>query len=345
MAAGLVLTVDAILGQTIGLVSEEGSVRQTLAATVTSLVPPLSTEIFVDVGTAEPVATQDGSIAQPFSTIGAAAAVASNFDTLTLIAGDYSAEVPPVFVLDLQLTSPVPQWAAGAAVDQTWLVANGFLVNLPNLTGLALALVNVTVDQVTANRVSLAGCIIGTSITSAGIVTASNTRLPSSVVATADDVTADSCQIGFGGAAGITTGGTVVRLSNCRTQLALTVTFSGAAGQLQVDASTNHYLQTNGITIVNGALVVTSRQARETLAVVVPAVAAGAVGYVSTAFIAELASIPQFAPLVGNPQADLVAAGAGGGFVNCWADAAGSVRCSFLGPLAGGAVAFTFART
>jgi hypothetical protein len=126
----------------------------------------------------------------------------------------------------------------------------------------------------------------------------------------------------------------IVRFRDCFQNAACLVT-----GTAIVDGYTNSF-QTVTATV---AVIVSERQAQETLSIVVPAVAAGAVGYVTTAFVGELAALPAGAPLVGNPQADLVAAGAGGGFINCRVSAAGSVRCAFLGPLAGGAVNFTFA--
>ncbi len=74
----------------------------------------------------------------------------------------------------------------------------------------------------------------------------------------------------------------------------------------------------------------------------VPAVAAGQVGYVDVSLAAtKLAGfLPAGSLLVANPAADLVAAGVGGGFINCRINGVNTVRFAFLGPLAGGASNF-----
>lgn len=78
------------------------------------------------------------------------------------------------------------------------------------------------------------------------------------------------------------------------------------------------------------------------VSVTVPAVAAGQVGYVDVSLAAtKLAGfLPAGSLLVANPTADLVAAGAGGGFINCRINGVNTVRFAFLGPLAGGASNF-----
>jgi len=83
-----------------------------------------------------------------------------------------------------------------------------------------------------------------------------------------------------------------------------------------------------------------------TLSVVVPAVAADAVGYVDTTLVGT-ALEGFFAvgdPVVVNPTTDLVAAGAGGGLLNARISAANTLRCAFVGALAGGAADFTVSR-
>lgn len=82
-----------------------------------------------------------------------------------------------------------------------------------------------------------------------------------------------------------------------------------------------------------------------TLPVVVPAVLAGAVGYVIVPMAGtRLADLAVQECVVACPQAQLVAAGPGGAYVNARCNAVGSVELAFLGPLAGGAVNFTFDR-
>lgn len=82
-----------------------------------------------------------------------------------------------------------------------------------------------------------------------------------------------------------------------------------------------------------------------TVSVTVPAVAAGSVDYVNVSMTGtRLADLTTAESVVANPQTDLVAAGAGGGFINARVSATGTVRCAFIGPLAGGAANFSFAR-
>jgi hypothetical protein len=81
------------------------------------------------------------------------------------------------------------------------------------------------------------------------------------------------------------------------------------------------------------------------VSVVVPAVAAASVGYVNVSMAGtRLSDLFVGEGVVANPAAQLVAAGAGGGYINCRVQAIGSVECAFLGPLAGGAVNFNFNR-
>lgn len=82
-----------------------------------------------------------------------------------------------------------------------------------------------------------------------------------------------------------------------------------------------------------------------TVSVVVPAVAAGQVGYVDTNVSATaLGGITTADVVCGNPTADLVAAGAGGGYINSRVSATNTIRSAFVGPLAGGASNFVFTK-
>jgi hypothetical protein len=82
-----------------------------------------------------------------------------------------------------------------------------------------------------------------------------------------------------------------------------------------------------------------------TVSVVVPAVLVGQVGYVLVSMAGtRLADLSVNEAVVACPQAQLVAAGAGGAFCNARVQATGVVECTFVGPLAGSAVNFSFAR-
>ncbi len=82
-----------------------------------------------------------------------------------------------------------------------------------------------------------------------------------------------------------------------------------------------------------------------TVSVVVPAVAAASVGYVTVSMAGNrLSDLIVGENVVAAPTADLVAAGAGGAYVNARVSAVGMIRLAFLGALAGGAVDFNFDR-
>jgi hypothetical protein len=82
-----------------------------------------------------------------------------------------------------------------------------------------------------------------------------------------------------------------------------------------------------------------------TVSVTVPAVAAGAVGYVNVSLAStRLSDVAVGENIVAQPTADLVAAGAGGAYANARVSSTGTVRLAFIGPLAGGASNFNFDR-
>jgi hypothetical protein len=83
-----------------------------------------------------------------------------------------------------------------------------------------------------------------------------------------------------------------------------------------------------------------------TVVVPVPLVLAGAVGYAAVAMAAgtRLADLVLNEGVVANPQAQIVAAGVGGGFINARVSAPGTVEFAFLGPVPAGNVDFTVAR-
>lgn len=116
-------------------------------------------------------------------------------------------------------------------------------------------------------------------------------------------------------------------------------------GELQID-TTSYQQAINGNAVTFATLVFTDAPLSITLSVVVPAVAADAVGYVDTTLVGTAleGKLEVGSPVVVNPQSDLVAAGAGGGFINARISATNTLRCAFNGALAGGAANFTVAR-
>ena len=119
---------------------------------------------------------------------------------------------------------------------------------------------------------------------------------------------------------------------------------SGA--ELQIDSSTYNRAIGSGFAVTSLNTTFNDPPLSITLSVVVPAVLAASVGYVNTTLVGtSLENV--FAvgdPVLVNPQSDLVAAGLGGGFINARISAANTLRCAFVGALAGGAANFTVAR-
>lgn len=333
--AALVLQGDAF-------VNSEGITPNTPSGSSSSA---LTAVWFVDSGTLTPLVDQNGKIGSPFATFAqAVAAVAADrvanpaninqviwFTSPTNL--NYSGEADQVLDLLVGLaTLTLASWTtfmAGVPPAPA---------NVPLLPGLTLTTGDLILEGVClgfaglvdapSSVVSMRGAMINSGLNAASL-RATNGCQVGGLVQVANTCELEDTLIAGGG---ITCPN--VRFRNCNQNAACLVT-----GTAIVDGYTNAW-QTITSTV---SVIVAEQLARETLSIVVPAVLAGQVGYVSTAFVGELAALPSGSPLVGNPQADLVAAGAGGGFINCWADAAGSVRCSFIGPLAGGAVNFTFA--
>lgn len=84
---------------------------------------------------------------------------------------------------------------------------------------------------------------------------------------------------------------------------------------------------------------------RITLSVAVPVVAAGAVAYLNVSLVGTdlEGMLTAASAIIVNPQSDLVAAGAGGGFLNARFTAANSLRMAFVGPIAAAAHNFSVA--
>jgi hypothetical protein len=134
--------------------------------------------------------------------------------------------------------------------------------------------------------------------------------------------------------------------ANCTVGGAASFTLTKLGGTTQITgACTSDFFSVSGVlpVLTYGSIVVQPVACRITLSVVVPAVAAGAVGYVNTTLVGTklVGMLQADSALVCYPQSDLVAAGAGGGFINARFAAANSIRMAFVGPLAGGAANFT----
>lgn len=289
----------------------------------------LSAIWFVDGGAA---AGGDGSVAAPFQTFAAGIAAAQADFTanarnqqLVVSPRDYAAEALQSITLD----------GAHGLVISSWASAMDTLVQprLPQLTvvlgdlvtdGVAWTGVAVPQVEVTAGNLACVGTFLQSYV--CNNLQAVDSEPVSGTVATLADFA--NCVVNDVTA-------TTARVRNCPALGPLAVT-----GDLQIDMASNH----SGVT-ATGTILVLGRCAQETQSVVVPAVAAGQVGYVDVAMTGQLAILQTGQPVFANPTADLVAAGAGGAYANCRCSAPGTVRMAFVGPLAGGAVDFTFAST
>ncbi len=335
---GLLQTIESAVGQTFGIIRENGQVEDVSVVAASApggSILPLSNVFFVDQGTAS--AAPDGSIANPFPTFAAAiaaAAVVSGNTAILLCPADYSAEGPQVWAgnqtLQVSALEDPAQGFGGISSPVIPAISTAGFFGL-KFTGLG------SLDL--QNCSALNGAVL---TCNGGVVNAIDCAFETGVSLAGQNVRLNNCEVKN---VTITAAGTLVEAVGCNWTVGASVVFSGSAGTLRLDSLTNFYWRAMGgaATVTNGTIVQLSRAQQEIASVVVPAVLAGQVGYVDTNMVGELAAVLANAPVTANPSADLVAAGAGGGFVNCRVSGTGVVRCAFIGPLAGGAVNFTFA--
>ncbi len=305
---------------------------------------------YVDVGTSVALADQDGTLAAPF------ASMQDAFDSIDAVnaivyaaPGDYTGQtlVPSLDLENFAILSMgyIPQ--NGREFGES--VAGMKLVALPSIDATAKPY------QIVFAGCSPSGIGAGGGLLAAGSVTAigCNGVEPAGVsgyffgCAVGGGVGMgqlyyDSCH--FNGCT-IETDGSLIEMVNTTFNPAAVadITFVDSTGNLVLDAYTNSQLFSAIETITNANFVVRNRPNMATISVVVPAVAADAVGYVDVSTVGTpLEGITVGQLVVGNPTADLVAAGAGGGFINARVSGVSTIRCAFNGALAGGAVNFIF---
>jgi hypothetical protein len=305
----------------------------------------LSAGLYVDSGTSVAVALQSGNIEQPFGTLHQAAAalltmVASNAFALGIVSGDYSTE--PALTIDPAVGTRVslaPEPGGSDVLALPYVLPAITYANPLFIQG-ALCVGSISGGEIFLVDTQIADN--GSTVTSGTNITLRNVIIyvvsggvPGSVF------TADSALFN----APIHFGGTAANMSNCRFSGLTVFTFTGAAGVLTLDGSTYASFLATGSSVVNGTVVVLNSLLRARISVVVPAILAPGVDYVDVSTVGTaLAGIAANAPVTANPTADLAAAGAGnGGFINARVSAANTIRCAFLGTLAGGAVDFVFA--
>lgn len=314
---------------------------------------PLSRVIYVDISTS--VVGGNGSIAQPFSTaqaglaaLAAAEAIIQDGNyTLMVCPGNYSGEGTLVWdPVQPSATLSIVNAAGGSWFSQD-LTSN----QVPMFDAVS----NLGTGGITFTGVMVAG---PAGVVSVGEIAAQGSQFWN-IVDTDFGVNFQNCSfvLGPGGvftngggrisggriqAGLINCGGTALIVDTCLFEIDA-ITFTGSPGQLFLDGMSEYWYDTIAPVLTNGEIVQMGSQIpQETVSVVVPAVLAGQVGYADAIMLGELQGILVGDPVIANPSADLVAAGAGGGYINCYCNSPGVVRCAFLGPLAGGAVDFQF---
>jgi hypothetical protein len=328
---GFLKALDTPAGNTIGLIREDGQAEDCSVIPAASILgAPLSGAWWVDPGTPVATADQTGTIGAPFATLAQAIAAAQadytanvRSQTIWLAPADYQAEGLQTIAMLGQTLSLI-----------NWQQATNFLtVLLPefNVTG-ELTLIGVAINA----PVTCTGSIFAQRGVVTGLCTCNGIQAYNFSVFSAGGTVTGTAFFNASVPSGVWTITGRAVLTACPVDTSpFTVT-----GAVQLDG----YTAAIGRSLITGTAVqVFDNPTQETLSIVVPAVLAGQVGYVDTAFAGPLVGCPQDAPIVANPTADLVAAGAGGGFINARVIAGNSVRCAFVGPLAGGAVNFTFA--
>jgi len=315
---------------------------------------PLTRALYVDKDTAAPASLQDGSIAYPYSTVQAACDALGGPGGIVLIApGQYTEPAVSITGGQISLVALGPK-SQGSNANVTF---NNSVSSVSDLGASNISFINALASsgRIFADNCAITNFSAGagvsivqncavTNVTCTGTLQAYNTTFTNSTTLAAIEsysCTWQGCSctgnlIGRNSyfTAAVIVGGTA-QIRQCYFGLSLAVT-----GALTTDLNSIAPILSAVSAFTISPLNISPRV---TVSVVVPAVAAGQVGYVDVALGAtKLAGmVPAGALLVANPSADLVAAGAGGGFINVRASASNTARFAFLGPLAGGASNFT----
>lgn len=354
-------------GEQLALLTQQGDAflaQLADPAAIADTTTPLSSVLFVDGGNTG-AATPNGSIGAPFRTIQAAIDAAS--DSLSICTSIYIApgtyadavNAGSKFVALIGLV--VPSEDRGVLINNT-VNANTdlFLQNLILAGAVTCTALTMLDCQMSEADISGANAVISSStngnntffslvnVTMSGGLTLTRMNLQGNVEA--DAILIDGCvfeAVAQTITANSSASGTDICtvLNSRKSEAGNVVTFvcSVEGGNLAVDTFSNQYMNNNVATTftlirVLGAL------AEETISVTVPAVAAGNVGYANVTAVAGLKGITTADVVDGNPTEDLVTAGAGGGYINCRVSGNDTIRCAFVGPLAGGASNFRFVR-
>lgn len=311
---------------------------------------PFTTLMWVSSSTSTPTADQNGSDDDPFATIQQAVdALPATGGTICIVQGDYTAEDVAIvgasklinFIGYGALSVP---WAALTA-EQSVALDNCSTTSIDAGDALEMHECFCSGPVTALGFINLNGGLLFGAC-SVGALTAGTGLKANGYVFTntieANNINLQNCEL----QGNVTINDAAGQLRLCEINSPITIEFVGSAGVLQVDAYTHQRFLTAGASIVNGTLSVISALQRATISVVVPAVAAAELGYADVSTVGTaLEGLATDDPVTGNPTEDLAAAGAtNGGFINCRVSAADTIRCAFVGALAGGASDFVFVR-
>jgi hypothetical protein len=326
---------------------DEASYQKWLAAGVTLVngtlnvlggFSNLSSNIIVDASTTVLAAAQNGNVESPFASIPPALLVAGNNQILCapgyygpnlaitkdVSIGALSANSDPVrygitfpgaCVVDPAVIFGMQKWTMSGAASLTLSAASSRVIATGCLLKNVLGLGQLEMYDCNANPTAMV----------CGTVFGSRSALPSA----------------------ISLSGVNAEFLDCDFAAGCIITFTVAPGVVHLKGRSWAAFAEAGGTIVNGTMIEdVTRLPNATIVIAVPAVIAGSLAYVSTSLVGTpLAGriIAANQPVMVNPQADVGGAGGVGvgALVYAYADAPDSVRCAFIGGLAGGNQNFT----
>lgn len=311
----------------------------------------LTNVFFVDSATTVPTASQNGAIGTPFATVQqAVTALEPDGGCVYIAPGLYDEVVTITEPTDLiGMVSEGVAEGAFPRVTITEIAGASSVVGLYGIdisddlvtAGLRAQHCFIEADIVLTGTCEVTDCIFTGAITPGADVVCNfkNCSVSSFVADNSggfDQAFFDNCALG------VVQNSSILNIRLC--SLGGNIT---GVGDMNIDTNSYYDGIRQGRTITQtGIRTFTDKQLSITLSIVVPAVAADAVGYVDTSLVGT-ALEGVFAvndPVIVNPQSDLVAAGAGGGYINSRISAANTLRSAFNGALAGGAANFTVCR-
>jgi len=291
----------------------------------------LSSCIIADAATSLATSDQTGNVEAPFALLASALAVPGVVQILA-VSGDYGSSG------DLTFTRNVSIGALTQDPDRTepgLFITNDWTVN-PNVVLRASKLLHF--GALTVNGYALIENSTLSNVQGSGILQATNCNIYGGSIATLD---ARQSNI----PAAITLGHGASYFYDCTFDDGCVITFSSPGFAWMTPQSQRLFFAAGG-KLVNGSLITIGAPIRASVSVNVPAVLAGSLNYISTTLVGtplEGYVTAANQPIVVTPESDTGgAAGVGvGGLLNAYADAADSIRCAFIGGLAGGAANFT----